>query len=71
MKHLLVTILFCVTSTTLLSQESVVSGKLVGYDGKPIQKANVDLYRMSDRSKALVSVEAGTDGSYKVSTSEQ
>jgi len=71
MKRLLVTILFCVTSTTLLSQESVVSGKLVGYDGKPIQKANVDLYRMSDRSKALVSVEAGTDGSYKVSTSEQ
>ncbi|HLE33193.1 MAG TPA: thioredoxin-like domain-containing protein [Bacteroidota bacterium] len=71
MKHLLISILLLFISATLLSQESVVSGKVAGYDGNPLKKANVDLYSMSDPAKALASVEVGFDGSFKISTTEQ
>jgi len=69
MKPLIVTLL-CLISTTLLSQESVISGKIFGHDGKPMQMANVEVYRMSDPSKALASAEVGANGSFKISTSE-
>ena len=62
--------LLCLVSTTLLSQESVISGKLFGYDGKPMQMANVEVYRMSDASKALASAQVAADGSFRISTNE-
>ncbi len=69
MKLLFVTLL-CI-STAMYSQETVVSGKLLGHDGKPMPMANVEAYRMSDASKTLATAEVSADGSFRISTSER
>ncbi len=58
---------FCIS--VLTAQETTVSGKLLGWDGKPIPLAQVELFLMSSQ-RPLASLEVSKDGSYKISAKE-
>ncbi len=64
----LTAVLFC--STALLAQqETVITGKLVGADRKPMAMAHVHLLK-APSPKPLVQVQAKSDGSFEVKTKE-
>lgn len=52
----------------VLAQQTIITGQLVGSDGKPMAKGNVHIGR--NNAKTQVSVEASKDGSYQISTNE-
>lgn len=52
----------------VLAQQTVITGQLLGSDGKPMAKANVHLGR--NNAKTQVSVDTAKDGSYQISTNE-
>jgi len=45
---------------------SVISGKLLGYDGKPMLKAHVHLFPFTWPDKPLHSIEVAPDGSFEI-----
>lgn len=49
---------------------TMVSGTLLGYDGKPMTKSHVHFIRINQR-EAMNSVEVGADGSFQISTNER
>lgn len=50
----------------ILAQQTVITGKLLGSDGKPMIKGNVALLSQKISSKPIATVEANKDGSYQV-----
>jgi thiol-disulfide isomerase/thioredoxin len=64
-------LIFIVLFTTMLSaqQQTVITGKLLGHDKKPMQMAHVHLIK-APSSEAFDRVRAGKDGSFKIATTE-
>jgi hypothetical protein len=56
-------------NNTVVQQHTVITGTLLGHDGKPMSKAHVHLNRINE-TKPLVSVEVSLTGSFQFATSE-
>ncbi|MDZ7361514.1 MAG: thioredoxin-like domain-containing protein [candidate division KSB1 bacterium] len=61
-----VTMLGVLLAQAFAQQPSVISGKLLGHDGKPMLKAQVHLLPNRGERKALQSVEVAKDGGFEV-----
>jgi thiol-disulfide isomerase/thioredoxin len=53
----------------LAQRQTVITGKLVGHDGRPMLKAHVHLTRLNQRQPAM-SVQVSRDGLFRLATSE-
>jgi thiol-disulfide isomerase/thioredoxin len=62
-------VLFC-SHCLMGQQQTVLSGTLLGYDGKPMSKAHVHITALI-QGKVLTSAEAASDGSFKLATDER
>ncbi len=69
MKKLLLLFLLTMISVPIMVAQTVVTGKILGYDGKPMQRADVHL-TTSMSTIPTKSVEAKSDGSYSLSIDE-
>jgi len=59
-------ILGALLGQAVAQQPSIISGKLLGHDGKPMLKAQVHVLLNRGERKALHSVDVATDGSFEV-----
>ena len=57
------------TTSLFAQQESIITGKLLGYDKKPMPMAHVYLIQ-APKPKPIANVQAGRDGTFKLSTAE-
>ncbi len=69
MRSLLLILTLLLTTSLSAQQQTVISGKLLGHDKKPMQMAHVHLIK-APSSQAFDRVETGKDGSFKIATTE-
>ena len=70
MRKSLVVLLVALFQCATAFQESVISGKLLGHDGKPMAMAHVHLIKATS-PKPIASVEASKEGNFTISTKEK
>lgn len=70
MKKIILLIAFLAFALGYISAQTTISGKLVGYDGKPMKIAHVTLLK-NTTSTILTKIQTGADGSYSVTTNEK
>ena len=69
MRSLLLTFTFLFTAILSAQQQTVITGKLLGHDGKPMPMAHLHLIKAPE-SKSFDGVQAGKDGAFRIATSE-
>jgi thiol-disulfide isomerase/thioredoxin len=69
MKYFSLLSLVLFTSSLFAQQETVIKGKLLGHDNKPMPMAHVYLIK-TPQPQPVANVQAGSDGSFKLSTAE-
>ena len=69
MKVVTVALLFFFTSLLAAQQESVISGKLLGYDEKPMPLAHAHILK-APNPQPIQQVQAAADGSFEIRTKE-
>jgi len=69
MRSLLFVLILVLCGSLSAQQKTIISGKLLGHDKKPMRLAHVHLIK-APLSQAFDRVEVGKDGSYKIATTE-
>ena len=69
MKYLLLSFIFIFTGALFAQQQTVITGKLLGHDKKPMPLAHVHLIK-APASQSFDRVQVGSDGSFKIATTE-
>jgi len=69
MKSLLLSFIFIFACALSAQQQTVITGKLLGHDKKPMVMAHVHLIK-APSSQSFDRVQAGSDGSFKIATTE-
>ena len=69
MRSSLLIFIFLFTTVLSAQHQSVITGKLLGHDGKPMPMAHLHLIKAPE-SKSFDGVQAGKDGAFRIATTE-
>ena len=69
MKAVTIALLLCCTSLLVAQQESVISGKVLGYDKKPLPLAHAHILK-APNPQPIQQVQTAPDGSFEIRTKE-
>ena len=69
MKAVTIALLLCCTSLLVAQQESIITGKLLGYDKKPMPVAHAHILK-APNPQPIQQLQAAPDGSFEIRTKE-